>query len=193
LSPEDEALRAVVDRLEGLGIPYMVTGSMASSHHGHPRSTHDIDVVIDPTPAGLEGLVSGLTAAGFFVDEERARDALRRRRVFNAIEECSGTKIDLVIRKERPFSVEELRRRTRAVLRSGVKAAIVTAEDSVLSKLEWAKASGGSERQIGDVIGVLKVQGDRLDESYVERWARELGVEDLWRTVKESREGDPRP
>jgi hypothetical protein len=80
LTPEEEALRALVRRLDDVHIPYMITGSVASSHHGRPRATPDIDVVIDPTPSTLEPLVESLASSGFYVDAERARDALRRRR-----------------------------------------------------------------------------------------------------------------
>jgi hypothetical protein len=183
LNPEQEALATVIGLLDGLGIPYMVTGSMASSHHGRPRSTHDIDVVIDPAPVTLERLVGGLAHAGFYVDAERARDALRRRRQFNAIEGRSAVKIDLIVRKERPFSVEELRRRQPTVLGEGLQVTLATPEDTILSKLEWATRGGGSEKQLDDVAGVVQVQGERLDVGYVERWARQLGLLDLWRKV----------
>lgn len=183
MTPEEAALGKLVRLLEELDVPYMVTGSLASSHHGRPRSTHDIDVVVDPTPATLGALVAGLAGSGFYVDAERAREALRRRRQFNAIEEQTAVKIDLVIRKERPFSIEELRRRQTAIFGEGLRVALATPEDTVLAKLEWARKGGGSAKQLEDVAGVLEVQGERLDVAYVERWARELGLEDLWQRV----------
>ncbi|MGD8897425.1 MAG: hypothetical protein PVJ73_15430 [Acidobacteriota bacterium] len=183
MTPEEQALGAVVRHLEELAVPYMVTGSVASSHHGRPRTTHDIDVVIDPTPSTLESLVRALASAGFYVDAERARDALRRRRLFNVIGEKTAVKIDLIIRKDRPFSIEELRRRSASQLGAELRVALATPEDTVLSKLEWARKGGGSERQLSDVAGILEIQGPRLDVGYVERWARELGVLDLWLQV----------
>lgn len=183
MTPEEEALATVVRLLEDLGIPYMITGSLASSHHGRPRSTHDIDVVIDPTSLTLERLVEELAGSGFYVDAERARDALRRRRQFNAIEGRTAVKIDLIVRKDRPFSVEELRRRQPTVFGGGLRVSLATPEDTVLSKLEWARKAGGSEKQLDDVAGVVQVQGERLDVGYVERWARELDVLDSWRSV----------
>jgi len=184
LTPEEEALGTLVRLLEELAIPYMVTGSVASSHHGRPRSTHDIDVVIDPTPVTLDPLVEGLTRSGFYVDAGRARDALRRRRLFNVIEDRTAVKIDLIVRKDRPFSVEELRRRQPARLGAELHVTLATPEDIVLSKLEWARKGGGSAKQLDDVAGVVAVQGERLDVAYVERWARELGLLDLWQRVK---------
>lgn len=185
MSPEEAALVAVIRVLGESSIPYMVTGSVASSFHGHPRSTHDTDVVIDPTPEQLDRLVRGLADAGFYVDAERARDALRRRRQFNVIETDSASKIDLIIRKDRSFSREELGRRQPAELAAGVNVSLATPEDTILSKLEWAKKMGGSERQMEDAAGVLAVNPG-LDRAYVERWAREIGVADLWQALVEN-------
>jgi hypothetical protein len=179
LTPEEEALRSLVARLTDAQVPYMVTGSVASSHHGRPRSTHDIDVVMDPSASSLDALVQALTTAGFYVDAATARDALRRRRLFNVIEDRSAVKIDLIIRRDRPFSRKEFERRQPAELAPGLRVAMATPEGTVLSKLEWSRRSGGSEKQLADVAGILDVQGDRLDVAYVERWADELGVLDL--------------
>lgn len=173
---------AVVGLLEHLAIPYMVTGSVASSFHGRPRSTHDADVVVDPAPDQLDRLVESLDAAGFYVDPAHAREALRRRRQFNTIATHSAAKIDLIIRKERPFSREELARRRVVELSAGISVALASPEDTILAKLEWARKAGGSERQIEDAAGVLAVNPG-LDRAYVERWARELGVVALWRAI----------
>ena len=185
MTPEEGALRRVVERLTSLGIPYMVTGSMASSHHGRPRSSHDVDLVIDPSEDALARLVSGLAEAGFYVDATTAHDAFRRRRQFNAIETTTACKIDLILRKQRAFSRQELSRRMEADLGSGLRVAIATAEDTILAKLEWARKAGESERQLADVAGIVAVAGAHLDRPYIERWSRDLGVLDLWRRLIE--------
>lgn len=185
MTPDEEALARVVQSLNALGIPHMVTGSVASSHHGRPRMTHDVDVVIDPSAEAMGRLVDVLAASGFYVDAATARDALRQRRMFNAIHTPSAVKIDLIIRKDRPFSREELRRRQEAELPGGTRVSLATPEDTILSKLEWARKGGGSERQLGDVAGILDVHGETLDRVYIDRWARELGVLDLWQRVAE--------
>ena len=173
----------VVRALEDLRIPYMVTGSVASSHHGRPRATHDVDVVIDPDAQGLSQFVRALVADGFYVDAQVADDALRRRAQFNAIEMESAVKIDLILRKDRPFSVEELARRRSVELTPGCTVALATPEDTLLAKLEWARKGGGSEKQLADVAGLVEMAGASLDQAYIEKWARELGVFDLWEEV----------
>ena len=179
MSPEEDALIRVVAALEAEGVPYMITGSIASSYHGRPRSTHDADIVIDPDSAQLTRVVRRLATAGFHADETRALDALRRRRQFNVIEIESASKIDLIVRKDRAFSGEELRRREMVDLSPGLRVALASAEDTILSKLEWSLTAGGSQKQLDDATGVLDVN-PKLDREYIERWAGELGVLDLW-------------
>jgi hypothetical protein len=187
VTPEQDSLRQLVSILERLGVPHMVTGSIASSFHGRPRQTNDADVVIDPTPEQLDRLVASLLDAGHYLDRERARYALARRLQFNVIDPRSSFKIDLIIRKNRPFSREELSRRTAVDLFADLRVSVASPEDTILSKLEWAKKAGRSEKQIEDAAGVLAVTS-RIDRTYVERWARELGVLDLWREIAGQRQ-----
>jgi hypothetical protein len=182
MTGEEETLARAVALLEGAGVPYMVTGSVAASYHGRPRATHDVDVVIDPSPGQLEALLEAFRDAGFYVPVETARAALRDRRQFNVIALDHGTKVDLIIRKLRPFSAAEFDRRQRVDLPFARSVAVVTAEDAVLSKLEWVRRGGDAERHLRDAAGVLEVTPS-LDHSYVETWARELGVSDLWSRI----------
>lgn len=176
-----ELLAAIIQRLERAGMPYMVTGSLASSYHGEPRATRDVDIVIDPEPASLARLVDDLHAAGFYVDRDVALDALARRSQFNAIGP-DASKVDFIIRRDRPFSREEFSRRQSADL-LGTPGYVTTAEDLVLAKLEWAAASG-SDRQLSDVAGILAI-ANGLDTAYVDRWAAELGVVAAWRRLRD--------
>lgn len=179
---DERSLSGVIRILEALDIPYMVTGSLASSHHGRPRTTDDADLVIEPTRESLERLVGALSEAGFYADADRARDALRDRRQFNVIDTQTAFKVDLIVRKERPFSQAEFSRRQRSELVPGLPVSLATAEDTIVAKLEWARKAGESEKQLKDVSGVLDVRKD-LDRDYIARWARELGVLDLWERV----------
>jgi len=111
---------------------------------------------------------------------------LAARRQFNVIDIENASKVDLIIRKDRTFSREEFHRRYQTEISEGVRLDLATAEDTVLSKLEWAKKSGESEKQISDVAGILDVRSG-LDYAYIVRWAEELGVLDLWKRVVEGR------
>jgi hypothetical protein len=170
-------------------VPLMIAGSFASTAHGLPRTTQDLDVVIDPPDAtALDVLVEALVQDDFYVDPDTAREALQQRTMFNAIDR-SAWKIDLILRKERAFSIEEFQRRTPLDL-LGISVFVASAEDPIIAKLEWSKLSGGSECQRRDVAGILVTIGAGLDRNYIDRWVRELGLEAEWKVVVETpREG----
>ncbi len=173
----------VIGRLEAAHIPYMVTGSVASSYHGEPRATRDLDIVIDPDRPALSTLVEGIRKDGLYVDSEAAATALAERGQFNAIDSATGWKVDFLIRKDRPFSREELSRRTVADL-LGTPAAIATVEDLIIAKLEWAAATG-SDRQLADVASLVQIDRESLDVDYIDRWTAALGLREAWRAQRD--------
>jgi hypothetical protein len=173
---EQAFLARLAASLDEAGIPYMVAGSLGSSLLGQYRTTNDADIVIAPTPEQLEHLLRALQGE-YYLDPETARKALEKRSMFNVIEFQTGSKADLIVRKDRPFSIEEFNRRRQATI-LGTSVWTVTAEDAILSKLEWAKM-GESERQFQDALGVAVVQMPGLDWDYLRRWGVELNVVDL--------------
>lgn len=169
-------------KLGAAGVANMVVGSFASSFHGVPRSSQDLDLVIDPGAESLGRFLADLSPDDYYVDGDAAFDALRRRGQFNVIDMATAWKADLIVRKTRPFSVEEMRRRVEADL-LGTRVFVASPEDTVISKLEWAKQGGGSQLQLRDVSGILQLRGHDLDLAYIERWVTDLGLDELWRTV----------
>lgn len=174
----EDVFRRVIGALEGAGIPYMLTGSFASSFHGMPRATQDIHIVISPAPDQLRALVRLFPESEYYSDEDAVLDAERRQSQFNVIDFATGWKIDLIIRKSRPFSPEEFDRRS-VVDFGGMRLAIATAEDVLNAKLEWAKL-GRSERQIEDAAGILRIRSGELDREYVHKWVRQLNLQEQW-------------
>lgn len=168
----------ILSALEASGVPYMVTGSFASSYHGAPRSTRDIDIVIAPDEASLQRLLQSFPASRYYVSEEAALDAFRRKTQFNVIDFDTGWKIDFILRKNRPFSQTEFDRRMKVGIHAS-EAYLAKPEDVILAKLEWA-AAGESERQIEDAARVLHAQQGQLDMPYLERWVKELALEREW-------------
>jgi len=165
----------------------MLTGSFASAYYGAPRTTQDIDLVISATPAQLQAFVQLLPQGEYYADLDAAMEALSRQSVFNVIDLATGWKIDLVIRKSRDFSQEEFGRRRRVDL-EGTHLFIASAEDVMISKLEWAKLAQ-SRRQIEDVIGIVRRRGGSLDRAYLEKWIRDLGLEAEWGEVRRASPG----
>lgn len=171
VSDQHEFLFGMIDRLRRCGIPYMLTGSFAGTIFGEPRTTNDVDLVVDPTAEQLEAFLDTVRDEEY-VSREAAREALRTRGMFNVIDTASGWKVDLIVRKDRPFSVEEFGRRV-DVEWQGRSLQAASPEDVILSKLEWHRRSG-SERQLADAAAVVATQGDDLDRGYLRRWAAEL-------------------
>ena len=176
-------LQRLVAHLDNADVPYMLAGSVASTFHGMPRSTQDVDIVVTLSGGALKRLLAELPNSAYYVSDSAALDAVRRRSQFNVIDLETGWKADLIVQKEGPFSRSEFNRRVRAEVLD-VVAWIATAEDTIVSKLEWAKRGGGSERQLRDVVGMIEVLGDQLDRDYIERWITELDVENLWRQAR---------
>ena len=139
-----------------------------------PRTTQDVDLDVDLRQEDIPRLLAAFPEDEYYVSEEAVREAVRRRTQFNIIDFSTGWKADLIVRRARPFSVEELLRRQRVAI-LGVEVWLATAEDTVLAKLEWAALSD-SERQERDVTAILRIRGTNLDWAYMERWADELGV-----------------
>jgi len=173
-----DVFQRIVTALDHAGIPFMLTGSFASSLHGVTRATQDIDLVVAPTEESLRSFVAALPAEEYYVDPEAALEALRRRSQFNVVDLATGWKIDLMIRRDRPFSRREFERRL-SIEFAGVTLAVATAEDVILAKLEWARESG-SQRQVEDVAGILSLRWDDLDRDYIARGVAELDLERLW-------------
>jgi hypothetical protein len=174
----DEVFRRVTSALERVGIPYMLTGSFASSYHGVVRATQDIDLVISPTTDQIRALIKLLPEAEYYADENAALEAQRLQRQFNVIDRMTGWKIDLIFRKSRPFSLREFERRE-TVDFHGMSLAIATVEDVLLAKLEWAKR-GGSQRQIEDAAAILRIRAGGIDLQYIREWTKELQISEQW-------------
>jgi hypothetical protein len=97
------------------------------------------------------------------------------------VDTTSGWKVDLIVRKHRPFSEVEFARRQSAEF-EGCPLWVATVEDVMVAKLEWAKL-GGSARQLEDVAALLRVHSERLDQAYLEHWIATLGVTAQWEQV----------
>ncbi len=176
------AISPVIDAFERLSVSYSVVGSVASSAHGIARATLDADLVADLRAEHVDPLVDALID-DYYIDRDAAADAVRGRAMFNVVHLETMLKVDIYVLTGRPFDRESFRRRVFAALDDADDPrhyAVDTPEDTVLHKLEWYRAGGEvSDRQWGDVIGVLKVQSDGLDIDYMRRWAADLGLDDL--------------
>jgi hypothetical protein len=170
---ERELLTDCLQRLNRSGVAYLLTGSMASNYWGIPRSTHDLDFVVQLAPEDLPDFVRAFSGE-FFLQESAIRAAFQPPHQFNAVDTRSALKVDFWILRDELFEQIMFQRRKQVALFE-IPAWIGTAEDVVLHKLYWNKLSP-SDRQIGDAAGVIAVQAGTLDEPYMRHWASQLGV-----------------
>lgn len=172
-------LRAVAHALDVAGAPFVVGGSFASSVQGVPRSTQDVDLIAELSPERVGDFVREL-GERFYADEPRIRDGVARRSSFNVIDLGNGFKADVYLAAGDELGRQQFARRQWIEVDAGFTLPFASPEDVVLQKLRWF-ALGGlvSERQWLDAVGVVRVQGERLDRAYLGRWAVELGITDL--------------
>ncbi len=175
------ALDMVIACFEKLGIEYYIGGSVASSAYGIARATMDVDLVANVEIRQVNRLVKALET-DYYIDAEMVRDAIHRSASFNLIHLETMFKIDVFIVKDRPYDSEAMTRRHGDTLdeESSRKFYLTSPEDVILNKLLWYQKGGGvSQQQWKDVLGVLKVQADKLDLEYLEYWASILNLSDL--------------
>ena len=174
----EETLRAVLPHLDRLGIPYLITGGIAATVHGRPRFTQDIDFVIAPTRAQLDGLIDALEP-DFAVNRDAAHEAYARRGEFNAIHRTLVFKVDFWLSRGDAFDVSRLGRALKLEVVPGLIARVATPEDTVTSKLLWLR-QGATEHSTEDIRGILRAHAGRLDLDYLDSMVRQLRLEQVW-------------
>jgi hypothetical protein len=168
-----DTIADVSRRLGELGIPYMLTGSVAMTRYAQPRMTRDIDLVLELAPEGVDAFVEEFSD-GYYVDAGAVEEAVRHSSMFNLVHLANAVKVDCIVRKTSEYRRVEFERRQAAEM-GGVRTYVVSREDLILSKLVWAKSSH-SEMQLRDVANLMRGGYDR---DYVDRWKEALGVSGL--------------
>ena len=70
---EQELLLDCVRRLNASGVQYMLTGSMASNAWGIPRTTHDLDFVLQLPSSQIPALMKAFADPDYFLDKPQPR------------------------------------------------------------------------------------------------------------------------
>jgi hypothetical protein len=186
----------VIDALEQVGARYVIGGSLASTVHGVVRTTLDADVLADLNPQQARPFAD-LLAGTFYLDTDSIHDAIRKHSSFTVIHLVTMFKVDVFMSQGRLFDRQQLERRQPwgADPDSGRVFFVASPEDTILAKLEWYRLGDElSDRQWRDILGVLAVQGDRLDFAYMRQWAAILDVSDLLaRALAETKRGVAAP
>ena len=184
-----DLLKVLVGTLEKLGVRYLLTGSLATSAFGEPRFTNDIDVVVRLTFAQVPHLCAAFPPPDYYCDQTAAEQAVRQRFQFNILHPMSGQKVDVIVATDSEFDRTRLARGVRVPAGPDFEATFSSPEDVIVKKLEYFR-EGGSEKHLRDIVGVLKVQGERIDRAYLTDWIVRLGLKAEWDLI-EGRLGGP--
>jgi len=177
-----EFLKRVVQCLELLQIPYLVTGSVASIAYGEPRFTNDIDIVADIRQQQSEAFAKCFPEEEFYLDADSIREAILHRHQFNIIHPASGLKVDVIIYRGDAFDKSRFGRVKKIRPIEDTEVNFSAPEDVIIKKMEYYK-EGGSEKHLRDITGILKVSGDMVDRDYISQWANQLGLIEIWEAI----------
>ncbi len=182
---QPELLGRVVAVLDANQIEYMVTGSIASSLHGEPRASHDIDLVVALPAQAVDILFQAFPPPSYYLSRESMMDAVQRRSMFNLLWVDEGDKVDFWLLTDEPFDRSRFSRRyPDDVL--GMRLQVPTPEDTILAKLRWDFLCGGSNKQFTDALRIYEIHRDHLDRAYLDEWVKQLGVTARWNELMAS-------
>lgn len=166
-----------------LQIDFFLTGSTASSFYGAPRSTNDVDVVALLEEKHITDLFRLFPSTDFYLSDIAIHQAIRDRSQFNILHPSSGLKIDVMIPEDNEFNASRFRRKKESVPLTEGMTAIASEDDVILMKMKYY-SEGGSDKHLADIAGIIAFSGNNIDLEYLNYWADRLGVNDIWRKIK---------
>ena len=181
---EPELFQIFVRPLNLLGIPYMVTGSVASIVYGEARLTHDIDMVVIIHAHEAERIAEVFPLSEFYcppVEVIRIEAGRPLRGHFNLIHHATGFKADMYLAGEDTLHHWAMAHR-RCLQLAGDPMWVAPPEYVILRKLAYYR-EGGSEKHLHDIRGILAVSGDELDLPEIERRVHDMGLQREWKEI----------
>jgi hypothetical protein len=178
-----EATLAVIDALDGLGVPYMLVGSFSSNFYGIPRSTKDADFVVQLGGVPVAELMKRL-GPDFQLDPQLSFESVTGTTRCQIRLVQSPFEIELFLLSDDPHDQERFRRRCRVPL-SDREIFMPTAEDVLVTKLRWLHLTQRSKDR-DDVRNILAVQGDGLDWAYIHHWCDQHGTRERLEEIRRS-------
>ncbi len=176
-----DTFKVILLKFEATQIPYMIVGSLSSIVYGEPRMTNDMDIVLDIHVEDAERIETLFPLEGYYCPPiEVLKAEIVARGQFNLLDHDSGLKIDIVVRKQSPHSIEEFRRRKKMAFSKNFSAYIASPEDIIIKKLEFYRL-GGSEKHIGDIRGILA--NTSIDKEYLDSWIQKLSLQSAWSKI----------
>jgi hypothetical protein len=187
---QPELLAKVTATLSDAGIRYMITGSVASSLQGEPRSSHDIDLVVALNEEHAAVMLRAFPPPEYYLSERAMMSAIATRKMFNLLDVIGGDTVDFWMLTDEPFDRARFGRRQWNEFRHH-PVCVSSPEDTILAKLRWANLCGGSEKQFTDARQVYEFQHTILDLAYMNEWVERLNLQELWARLRnEARPSD---
>ncbi len=182
----DEATAAVVDVLNALRVPYLLVGALSSNLYGIPRSTKDADFLVLLSEGDMAA-IAGRLGPQFRLDPQVSFETVtaKTRYIVHLVD--APFRIEFFQTGDDPFDEERFARRQQFSL-LGRRVFVPTPEDVIIVKLRWSLALDRS-KDAEDVRGILAVQGDRLDWTYINRWCAVHATRELWERIRASISG----
>ena len=184
--PQPSPIGIFVIRLNKAGIPYVITGAVASIIYGEPRLTNDLDLVVAMKTEDIERFVQTFPSEEFYCPpKEVLRMEIKRsyRGHFNLIHHETGMKADIYLAGE-----EELHRwalsRKRAILFEAEQVWVAPPEYVIIRKLEYYR-EGSSEKHLKDIAGMLELSSQNMDFKQLDDFVKRYALEKEWATAKE--------
>ncbi len=174
---------AVAQVLSARQARYFVSGSLASMQYGEIRNTQDVDIVVDLSGGDAAALLERFKEPQYYLSREAVLEVLERSGQFNIIDTSTNFKADVIVAKESRYNESRFIRARTFQVRPGTSVVFSAPEDVILKKLEFYR-EGASDKHLRDIASMIKVSGDTFDRAYLDAWALELNVHDLWNEVK---------
>jgi hypothetical protein len=180
----EEVVLKVVEILNRINIPYFLTGALAVVYYGEPRTTQDIDIVVEIQDKDIITLIKNFRS-DFIISEESIKVAIRDRTMFNVLHKDMNFKIDFWVLGDDEFSRERILKRSKKNI-LGTEMYLPNAEDVIISKLEWFKMSN-LDKHYFDAFGVYRIQKGNLDLEYINQWCKKKSVLKIWEKLRKEK------
>jgi hypothetical protein len=182
MAPSD-ILAYVAQIMQITGIPWFITGSIASIIYGEPRFTNDIDIVADLGEHHIPSLLDSFPPEDFYLSEDAMREALAYKSQFNIIHPASGFKIDMMVSRGDEFDRNRFSRMRRIRTRETLDLNVSSPEDVIIKKMEYYQI-GSSEKHLRDILSMMKISAEIIDKSYIRSWVEKKGLDDIWEALE---------
>ena len=178
MTVQDSCTLQIVDALDACGIPYLLSGSFASNFYGIPRSTKDADFVIQSKGVGSE--FEKKLGNDFLLDPQLTFETVTGMYKQLVRHAKRNFRIEIFLLSDDPHDRERFARRRHENL-FGRNVWLLSAEDSIISKLRWSRG-----KDEDDIRNIISIQASRLDWTYIEKLCNEHGTLALLQQIRRS-------